>query len=131
MSARFIDTNVLVYAFSGDPRSARAEELLAGRCAVSVQVLNEFVHVARRKLGFAWSELHAALDAVRTLCPLVVPLDLAVHEQAVRVAERHGFSFYDALIVSAALTARCDVLYTEDLNHGQVIDGRLRVENPF
>ena len=131
MSRAFVDTNVVVYAFIDDPRADQAAALIASRCAVSVQVLNEFAHVGRRKLGFTWPELRAALAEIQSMSFAVVPLNPVIHQDALRVAERYNFSIYDALIVAAALSADCDTLYSEDLKHGQVIDGRLKVVNPF
>lgn len=131
MTRAFLDSNVVVYAFSDDPRNAKAEELLGRGCEISVQVLNEFTNVARHKLGFSWAEISDAIEAITTLARTVHPLDLATHRDAVRLAERHGFSFYDALIVASALRSGCAVLHSEDLQHGLVVEGRLRVDNPF
>jgi predicted nucleic acid-binding protein len=127
----FLDSNVVVYAFSDDPRNAVAEELLGRGCEISVQVLNEFTNVARRKLGFSWAEITDAVDAITTLSRAVHSLDLATHQEAVRLAERYGFGFYDALIVASALRAGCAVLYSEDMQHGLTVDERLRIANPF
>jgi len=127
----FLDSNVIVYAFSDDPRNAVAEALLGHGCEISVQVLNEFANVARRKLGFSWAEINDAVEAITTLSRSVHPLDLATHQDAVRLAERHKFSFYDALIVASALRAGCTVLHSKDLQHGLVVEGQLRMENPF
>src|SRR5437016_1286625 len=108
----FFDTNLLIYAALGeDPRSARAEELLAAGGTISVQVLNEFVSVARRKLQTPWTDVKAALRWIRILCPSPIELTTGIHEDAVRVAEQYRFQIYDALIVAAALEADCDVLY--------------------
>ncbi|WP_406872810.1 PIN domain-containing protein [Aminobacter sp. P9b] len=126
-----LDTNVLVYAFTIDPRSVTAEKLLAKGCTVSVQGLNEFANVARRKLGMNWREIGDALAIIRTLCPRILPLDVETHAEAVTQAERLGLSFYDALVVAAALRANCTTLWSEDMQHGRVIDGRLRILNPF
>jgi predicted nucleic acid-binding protein len=127
----FLDSNVVVYAFCDDPRNAVAEELLGKDCEISVQVLNEFVNVARRKLGLSWTEITDAVEAITTLSRSVHPLDLATHQDAVRLAERHKFGFYDALIVASALRAGCSVLHSEDLQHGLVVEEQLRIENPF
>ncbi|MGX1786965.1 PIN domain-containing protein [Bosea sp. NPDC055332] len=131
MTRAFLDSNVVVYAFSDDLRNAVAEELLGRGCEISAQVLNEFTNVARRKLGFSWTEITDAVEAITTLSRNVHPLDLATHLDAIRLAERHGFSFYDALIVASALRADCAVLYSEDLQHGLVVEELLRIENPF
>ena len=131
MTRAFLDSNVVVYAFSDDPRNAVAEELLGRGCEISAQVLNEFANVARRKLGFSWTEISDAIEAITTLSRSVHPLDLATHQDAIRLAERHKFGFYDALIVASALRAGCAVLHSEDLQHGLVVEGQLRIENPF
>jgi predicted nucleic acid-binding protein len=128
----FFDTNLLIYAaLSEDPRSERAEELLYAGGTISVQVLNEFVSVARRKLRIPWKDLKAALGWIGALCPDSIPLTIGIHEDAVRIAEQYGFQIYDALIVASALEAKCDLLYSEDLQDGQLIDGRITIRNPF
>jgi hypothetical protein len=93
--------------------------------------LNEFANVARRKLGKPWEEIRDALAAIRTLCTKILPIDLETHAAALRLAERHGFAFFDALMIAAALQAGSDTLWSEDMQHGMTIDGRLRILNPF
>ncbi len=128
---RFFDTNILLYLLSSDEDKANlAEELLSDGATISVQVLNEFAAVATRKLHMSIADVREALVSITAVCR-VVPLTLDVHEQGLRIAERYGFSIYDALIVSAALEAECNTLVTEDLQHGQLIGQRLTVINPF
>ena len=128
----FFDTNVLIYVIAkNDPRAAPAEALLAAGGVVSVQVLNEFVAVARRKLDMTWKEIAEALAAIRPLCPTAIPITIEIHETALRLAAQYGYHIYDALIAAAALNAGCTTLYSEDLQDGQVIDGSLTVRNPF
>jgi predicted nucleic acid-binding protein len=136
MSGRaFFDTAILIYSISsGEPRAAVAEKLLAGGGWISVQVLNEFVAVARRKLNMSWEETREALLAIRALCEPPTTLSLETHEAALQIAAHYGYSIYDALILSAALEADCDTLYTEDMQNDQVIDlptGSLTIRNPF
>lgn len=132
----FLDTNVLLYLLSADTAKAdRAEALLAAGATLGVQVLNEFAHVARRKLGMAWGEIDEVLGLIRQRCS-VRPLTLAVHEQAMLLAQRYGFGWYDSLIVAAALDAKAPVLYSEDMHDGLEVssaDGvsRLAIRNPF
>ncbi|MCB1823653.1 MAG: PIN domain-containing protein [Candidatus Competibacteraceae bacterium] len=127
----FFDTNILLYLLSGDSDKAdRAEAVLAQGGTISVQVLNEFAAVAERKLGFSYSEIREVLEPIRVVCA-VMPLTLETHELGLHLAERYRFSLYDALIVAAALLAGCRTLYSEDLQNGQTIDGRLVVRNPF
>lgn len=133
MPARaFLDTNVLIYALAkDDPRSRRAEQLLAAGGILSVQILNEFVSVARRKLLMSWSEVTEALAAIRLLCPTPLPLTVDTHEAALKIAEKHGYGIYDALVVATALEVGCDTLYSEDLQDGQTINGQVTIRNPF
>jgi predicted nucleic acid-binding protein len=126
----FFDTNVLLYLLSKDEAKAdRAEALLGSGGTISVQVLNEFASVASRKLAMPISEIREVLSTVRAVCA-VKPLDIETHELALDLAERKKFSIYDGLIVTAAVRAGCTVLYTEDLQHGQMI-GKLEIQNPF
>ncbi|MGA9303943.1 MAG: PIN domain-containing protein [Candidatus Sulfotelmatobacter sp.] len=128
----FFDTNVFVYAIiQDDPRSDHAEELVAQGGTVSVQVLSEFAAVARRKTKMPWVEIRRALDGIKILCPDPLPLTLDTHQEALAIAERYGYKIYDALIVASALEARCTILYSEDMQDGQVIDHRLTIRNPF
>lgn len=126
----FLDTNVILYALSADVAKAdRAEALLRDVPCISVQVLNEVANVARRKLGWSWQRIRETEALLCTLCT-VLPLTVHTHERALAVAERYGFSIYDAGVVAAAQIEGCSVLYSEDLQHGQIIDA-LRVVNPF
>ena len=127
----FFDTNVILYAFrQDDKRSQVAETILAAGGALSVQVLNEFVAVARRKLDKSWEEIRRALDLLRAFCPEPVPLTVETHERAVQIAKRYGYSIFDSLIVAAALHVGATTLYSEDMRDGQAIDG-LTIRNPF
>ena len=131
MVEAFFDTNVLLYLLSANEKKAdRVEEMLTPGSSISVQVLNEFASVAMRKLGMKVAEVREALDPIKTICT-VVPLTVLIHQRGLQVAERYGFSIHDALIVAAALDADCVTLYTEDLQHGQVIDRTLTITNPF
>jgi predicted nucleic acid-binding protein len=128
----FLDTKVLIYAVTqSDARAARAEELLMSGGVVSVQVLNEFTAVARRKLQMPWAEVAEAVEAFVVLCPSPIPVTLEIHEAARAIAEKNGFNIYDALVVAAALDAGCATLYSEDFQDGQKIERKLTVRNPF
>lgn len=132
MMRRFFDSNVLLYAINrDDPRGTKAAELLGEGGSISVQCLNEFVSVARRKLHMPWSEIREALAWIRSLCEPVVALDESMHGVGLDIAERYKLSVYDAMIVAAALAAGCDTLWSEDMHAGLVVDGRLTIANPF
>jgi len=127
----FFDTSVLLYLLSDDTAKAdRIETLLSARGVVSVQVLNEFAVVALRKLKMPLNEVREILDTIRAVCA-IEPISVATHDRGLAVFERYRFSLYDSMLVAAALIAGAKTIYTEDLQHGQVIDNQLRVTNPF
>ena len=128
----FFDTNVLIYAVArNDPRSARAEILLAAGGRVSVQVLNEFVSVTRRRMRMPWKDVLDALAAIQVLCPDPTPITVETHEAGLMIAEEYRYEIYDALIAAAALQVGCKILFSEDLRDGQVIHDKLTIRNPF
>ncbi len=131
MPVSFFDTNVLVYLASGDAKKADlAEAAVAKGGSISVLVLKELASVARRKMQMSWDETHAFLDMLRDLLT-VHPLTVETHETGLRLAERHGLSIYDAMIAASALQAGCDTLWSEDMQHGLVVEKGLRIVNPF
>jgi predicted nucleic acid-binding protein len=131
MPAPFVDTNVLLYLLSDDQEKAdRAEALLADRVVISVQVLNEFADVARRKMALDWPTVEQALADLRRFAD-VRPLTLATHEIGIALASRYRTSIYDAMIAAAALEAGCTRLLSEDFSDGQRFERRLTVRNPF
>ncbi len=132
----FLDTNILIYSISRHPAEAekrrRAIELLNhGHCALSVQVLQEFYVQATRasRPDPIGHDLAAAF--IRTWGRFKIQdITLAVVNEALRLKQAHGFSYWDCAVVAAARAQECRELYTEDLSHGQVIEG-LTIVNPF
>lgn len=131
MPREFVDTNILVYAFSTDPKSAVAASILKLNCETSIQGLNEFVSVARRKLGMDWNDLDQALNAIQILFRQIHPIDNDTHRRAVALARRYDFHIYDALMISSALASGCETFYSEDLRHGMKVEKQLEIINPF
>lgn len=131
MSRVSIDSNVALYAFIDDPRSSIAERIIADGPIISVQLLNEFSNVARRKLGFDWNKIASAIDDLLRLCPTIVALTPMIHHDARRIAERYKLSIYDALMIAAAIDAECGTLFSEDMQNGLIIEDRLTIINPF
>lgn len=134
MSGRiFLDTNVLVYAYSEDDLLKRSQALaINGQPErwLSTQVLTEFANVFHRKLRVPWPDVQVAL--------LEISVGFNIHAntaatilKATQIAQRYGFSWFDSLIVAAALECSCETLYSEDLQHGQLIEQTLQVVNPF
>ena len=131
MPGNFFDTNVLLYVASGDrAKAGRAEELIGAGGVISVQVLNEIANIARRKMGPSWTQTRAFLSMIRGLLP-VQPLTIDIHETGLALAERYGMSTWDAMIAASALEADCDMLWSEDMQDGMVLEDRLRIVNPF
>lgn len=126
----FIDTNILVYAASSDPKKACAQSVIAAGGMISAQILNEFTVVARRKLAHDWIMVERAVALFRQALDPVLPLTEQTHAQGLALARAHNLAFYDALIVASALEAGCDTLWTEDLQDGRAF-GALIVRNPF
>jgi predicted nucleic acid-binding protein len=131
MPGSFLDSNVLLYmATEDDAKAERSSQLLRSECVVSVQVLNEIANVLRLKRKLPWERVREFLGVVEELAS-VMPLDVDCHKIGMNVAEHYGFSIYDSMIVAAALQADCDILYSEDMQHGQTIDALLTVVNPY
>jgi predicted nucleic acid-binding protein len=126
----FFDTNILIYAQQTGGKADRARALLLGGGKLSVQVLNEFSAVSRRKQKKEWREIGEAISDVLTLVDPPLALTLDLHAAARVLAEDQQLSFYDALIVASAMGAGCDVLYSEDMQHGRTVAG-LSIINPF
>ncbi|MFO7871670.1 MAG: PIN domain-containing protein [Kiritimatiellia bacterium] len=134
-SRAFIDTNVLVYSIDkhSPAKRRRAREILRaigkrGSAALSTQVIQEFYVAATGRLG---ADALETKEMIGNMPPLdVVVVDLPLIKEAIDCHLLNRLSFWDALIVVTAEKANCDVLFTEDLNHGQVIRG-VRIENPF
>jgi predicted nucleic acid-binding protein len=126
----FLDTNILVYAQQTGSKATISQDLIAEGGTISVQVLNELTNVLRKKDNRSWRDIELVLDDVDTALEPALPLTAATTRAALALARDHGFAFYDALIVAAAIEAGCDVLYSEDMQHGRSIGG-LAIVNPF
>ncbi len=99
----FLDTNILTYAQGADAKSEVARQTILAGGVISVQVLNEFAAVLRRKFSLEWDAIAEAVADVRTALDPVRPIDVVTHTEAVSLARTHGFSFYDSLIIVSAL----------------------------
>ena len=137
MSGRvFIDTNILIYAHvSNEPEkhdialTLLRDNLTGSRLWISTQILNEF-YSAMSKNKYNHENIVEYISAM-TPNMNVLAVTLAIVESALHVKGRYQFSYWDSLMLAAALESRSEVVYTEDLQHNQVIEGRLTVINPF
>ncbi len=132
----FIDTNILVYAkFEEEDEADKNKiasdllEKLDTKPIVSVQVLNEFASVLL-KHEVADEDVEQIVKEITEGC-VVIPLGLGIVWNTWKIRKKYGFSYWDSMIISAALESECTILYSEDLQHGQVIEKKLKVMNPF
>ena len=127
----FIDTNIVIYSLGpNSSKAALAAPLFAHHPTLSTQVLSETANVALKKLALPLLETGKLLAMLEATCQVEI-VTPATMQRALDIAGRYGFSWFDSLIVASALDAGCGTLYTEDLQHGQVIEGKLTVANPF
>jgi predicted nucleic acid-binding protein len=131
----FVDTNVFVYADDDDSadkrdraRAVLAELIPDSRAVISTQIMQEFFVVATRKLGIPKERARRRVEALARLNVVLVRPELVL--SAIDLHRLHSLSFWDALVIRCAAAAGCARLLSEDLQHGQVIDG-VRIENPF
>ena len=129
----FIDTNILVYTYSNDEPSKKeiaCNLILSNNTFISTQVIQELINTITRKFKYQYSD---ALNAITECCnnSNLFTNNHSTIIQACNIAERYKFSFYDSLILSAALDSNCSIIYTEDMNDGQVINDKLTIKNPF
>lgn len=129
----FLDTNILVYSYSNSEpeKQAIARKLIAdSNSFISTQVLQELTNTATRKFKFTYQD---AINAMKECCKnnnLYINTENTILE-ACTIAQAYRFSFYDSLIIAAAIECNCTVLYSEDMNNGQIIDNKLKIVNPF
>ena len=132
MPGEFIDTNIVIYTLSKDEyKQKKSIELLAAMPVMSVQVLSETANIMKRKLGFDVAAIRAVINRINQECSLLQPITLTTLNLALNIAERYSISHYDSLIIGAALQANCTILYSEDMQHGQIIEEQIRIINPF
>jgi len=113
----FIDTNVLIYWVDDSARADRVEQLLAQQSVISVQVLNEFANVLRKKRAMPVADIQTLSNTLIEVCE-VHDVRVRTHQMALALMNRYNFSLYDANIVAAAGLSGCAVLYSEDMQDG-------------
>ena len=128
---QFLDSNVVLYLLSDNQTKANCcEEIVEQGGVISVQVLNECVNVMLKKLTMARPEIDEFLAVIKSICD-IVPLSVEVHEGALELLDRYQLSWYDALIVSAAIESDCETLWSEDMHNGLVVNKTMTIRNPF
>ncbi len=134
MSGRaFLDSNLVLYLYSQDEPEKRDRVLRLiekNSCMISIQVLNEFSNVCIKKFKLPAKAVSLALDEL-TMTFEIAGIDADSIRGALRLHETLGYSYYDSLILSTALQNGCEVLFSEDMQDGQVVKSRLRITNPL
>ena len=127
----FFDTNALLYLLSSDGKKADwISKNLQPSNVISIQVLNEFTSASLRKIKISNSELDEFLDLFYANFN-IRPLDTETFNIGITISRRYGYQHYDSMIIAAALQAGCERLYSEDMQHRQIIDKKLQIVNPF
>ena len=129
----FFDTNIIVYLYSQDEPDKQyiAKNLVENnQPIISTQVLSELSNVLRRKFKLEYTDIVATINQIKAISQIsTITSDNIVN--ALHLANKYHYSFYDSLIITVALAENCTILYTEDLQHGQIIESTLTIQNPF
>lgn len=127
----FLDTNVLIYSVGNvTSKKTIAVNLICPRAVISTQNITESINVMHRKLGYNYSQIRAIIKTFMDQMTLRIITQNTIRS-ALNIAERYGYSYYDSQVIASALEHDCLLLYSEDLQHEQVIEGRLKILNPF
>jgi predicted nucleic acid-binding protein len=130
----FLDSNILIYLHSEDDYNKRniAQNILDGNgCITSLQAMNEISNVWFRKLMWSAEKIEDHLDNIEQVCDEVIAVSRATINNALSLKERYGFSYYDSLMLSSALESECNIIYSEDMSNGQIVEKTLKIINPF
>ena len=129
----FLDTNILVYLYSEDePAKQSVAVNIFDRfgCVTSTQVINEFCAVCLRKFKMPADEVHRAIAEIAENCKLCY-IDMGVIQNALLLHDKYGYTYYDCLVLASAIDNGCRCLCSEDMQHNQFIEGKLKIINPF
>jgi predicted nucleic acid-binding protein len=127
-----LDTNILVYLydFSNDKKRHISESLIAVNPSISTQVISEYLNVAKRLQKLPKQEVLEKCIRLLSFCE-IISMNAGILIEALALMRRYDFQLFDSIIVASALEANCRILYSEDLQHNQVIENRLTIVNPF
>ncbi|GLU53541.1 ribonuclease VapC [Dyadobacter frigoris] len=127
-----LDTNILMYLYDSidETKRIKSESLLGETPFVSAQVVSEFLNVTKRLLKLPKFEILEKCSKTLSFCE-IIPVNQKTLENALFLIKRYDFQLFDSIIIASALAANCSILYSEDLQHKQLIDNRLTIINPF
>lgn len=127
-----LDSNILIYAFASkdDFRKNIAKDIIAKCNIISLQAINETAYVLLRKFNFPQEQLGQVVQFLKEQF-IISSLTSNTLDQALQVCKKYNFSFWDSMMIAAALDNHCSIIYTEDMSHDQLVENRLRIINPF
>ena len=127
-----LDTNVILYSHSMETPDKRliSEKLLQLYPIISGQVISEYLNVMKRSFPITKTDLMNLCAQWMRKC-IIFPVEISIIETARNLIQKYDFQIFDSIIVASALDAGCDVLYSEDMHHNQLIEGKLKIINPF
>ena len=127
-----LDSNVLIYAFSSqdDLKKVTAKRLLLECKKVSIQAINETLYVLLRKFNFEVSELYKVQKFFREKF-IVTVMDTDLLSRSLEILDKYSYSYWDSMMLAAAIVNNCDIIYSEDMQNKQIIEGKLEIINPF
>lgn len=128
----FLDTNILLYAFStkDEKKHTLAKNLVLSDAVISVQVINEVTVNLLKKFSFDEDQVQRFLESSYSRYE-ITELTYEVFSSASNLRKNYLFSYYDSIIVSAALLSGCTILYSEDMHHELLVEKQLKIINPF
>lgn len=130
----FFDTNLLVYLYSEDELEKQAQIVTPIKNTenrwISTQVLNELSNTLRRKFKLEYADIANVITEIRDNFEIIT-VQIETIELALKIAEKYRYSYYDSVIIAAALESSCTLLYSEDMQHKQIIEEQLQIINPF
>jgi predicted nucleic acid-binding protein len=132
-SLAFLDTNILVYSHSITNKNkyeTSIEVMSCSSCYISTQVISEFCNVLTKKMHINPLKIKELTQEFELYFNIFI-VNRNTAERALDILDKYGYSYYDSLIIAAALEANCNILYSEDMQHGQIVENSLKIINPF
>ena len=129
----FLDTNIILYNYSKDePKKKEVSQfLLIYNPQISIQVLSEISNVLLRKFKIAHDEVKNTINEIKNTISLCESIDIEIVIKAIEISKKFQYSFYDSQIIASALVTNCDILFSEDLNDGHIINNKLKIIDPY
>ncbi len=127
----FVDSNVILYLFTdAEDKKYKAYEIFVNNPTISIQVLNEVSNILFKKYGLIGKEIKEHIDFLLDFVNVSL-ITISTISLALDLKDKYKYSYYDSLIIATALENNCSVLYSEDMQDGQVIEGKVKIVNPF